>query len=189
MGDTCPFCRSPTPARSDPDSDEATLALVQKRADAGDPAATEFLASAYDDGNCGLQQDVPRAIELWTEAARLGDLDAHYKLGDMFCYGDGVDQDDEKAIRHWQQAAIQGHPSSRFMLGCREYIHGNHGLAAQHYLISAKMGHEKSLQKIKAVFMKGHATKVQYAEALKGYQSASEGTKSFQREEALDEGE
>ena len=68
-------------------------------------------------------------------------------------------------------------------------IHGNHGLAAQHYLISAKMGHEKSLQKIKAVFMKGHATKVQYAEALKGYQSASEGTKSFQREEALDEGE
>ena len=36
----------------------------------------------------------------------------------------------------------------------------------------------------KVMFMKGHATKAQYAEALKGYQDAVEEMKSPQREEA-----
>ena len=51
-------------------------------------------------------------------------------------------------------------------------------------MISAKMGDQDSLNKIKDMFTKGLATKAQYAEALKGYQNASEETKSPQREEA-----
>jgi len=51
-------------------------------------------------------------------------------------------------------------------------------------MISAKMGHERSLNGMKVMFMEGHATKAQYAEALKGYQTALEETKSPQREEA-----
>ncbi|EJK74212.1 hypothetical protein THAOC_04122, partial [Thalassiosira oceanica] len=47
------------------------------------------------------------------------------------------------------------------------------------------MGREESLNEIKEMFMQGHATKAQYAEALKGYQSALEETKSPQREEAM----
>ena len=50
-------------------------------------------------------------------------------------------------------------------------------------MISTKMGYEESLTKIKDMFMKGHATKAQYAEALRGYQDAVEETKSPQREE------
>ena len=46
------------------------------------------------------------------------------------------------------------------------------------------MGCEKSLTKIKDMFMKGHATKAQYAEALRGYQDALEDTKSPHREVA-----
>jgi len=51
-------------------------------------------------------------------------------------------------------------------------------------MISTKMGDEYSLNAIKEMFMEGHATKAQYAEALKGYQNALEETKSPQREEA-----
>ena len=50
--------------------------------------------------------------------------------------------------------------------------------------IRQEMGCEKSLTKIKDMFMKGHATKAQYAEALRGYQDAFEETKSPQREVA-----
>ena len=57
-------------------------------------------------------------------------------------------------------------------------------MAFQHFIISAKMGHSDSLDVIKNMFMKGLATKVQYAEALKGYQNALEESKSPQREEA-----
>ncbi|EJK72332.1 hypothetical protein THAOC_06149 [Thalassiosira oceanica] len=179
MEKTCAFCRTPTA-----DNGAAILALVQKRVDAKDRKATEILAQAYYNGNYGLQPDIPRAIELWTDAARLGDLDAHYKLGCRYCKGECVKEDVARSVRHWQHAAIQGHPESRYLLGVHEYTTGNHQLAVRHWMISAKMGLEESLNNIKAMFMKGYATKAQYAEALRGYQNALEETKSPQREEA-----
>ncbi|EJK43936.1 hypothetical protein THAOC_37571 [Thalassiosira oceanica] len=179
IGDTCAFCRTPTP-----DSSAAILALVRKRVDAKDPEATEFLARIYYDGKHGLKQETSRAIELWTEAARLGDFSAHFQLGPRYYFGQGVEQDVARGIRHLQHAAIQGDPDSRLMLGCHEYKSGNHELALRHFMISAKMGDEDSLNRIKGMFKKGHATKAQYAEALKGYQTALEETKSPQREVA-----
>ncbi|EJK55673.1 hypothetical protein THAOC_24568 [Thalassiosira oceanica] len=179
MWETCPFCRTPTQF-----SDAAALPLVQKRVDARDPKATEYLAQAYYNGSYGLEKDVPRAIELWTEAARLGDLDAHCILGIIYCDGEAVEEDVARSVRHWQQAAIQGHPESRLMLGAHEYGNGNNEVAVQHWMIAAKLGCKISLNRIKDMFVKGHATKAQYAEALRGYQTALEETKSTQREEA-----
>ncbi|EJK64148.1 hypothetical protein THAOC_15146, partial [Thalassiosira oceanica] len=60
----------------------------------------------------------------------------------------------------------------------------NYELAAQHWMISVKMGYERSLDAIKQMFKDGRATKAQYAEALLGYRDAVEETKSPQREEA-----
>ncbi|EJK72892.1 hypothetical protein THAOC_05531 [Thalassiosira oceanica] len=179
MLETCPFCRT-----SFQNMDAAALPLVQKRVDAKDPVATEYLAQAYYNGSYGLQQDTSLAIELWTEAARLGDLDAHCMLGYRYYKGERVKQDVARGIRNWQQAAIQGHPESRHALGIHEYSNGNHELAVQHWMISAKMGLELSLNEIKLMFMKGYATEAQYAEALRGYQTALEEARSPQREEA-----
>ncbi|EJK54182.1 hypothetical protein THAOC_26254 [Thalassiosira oceanica] len=179
MGDTCAFCRTPTPYRN-----AAVLALIQKRVEARDPKATRLLADAYYNGRYELEIDVPRAIELWTEAANLGDLNAHFQLGYVYCDGEGVEEDVGRGVRHWQHAAIQGHPLSRHSLAVHEYKSGNHELGVQHWMISAKMGYETSLNAIKDMFMKGHATKAQYAESLRGYQTALEETKSPQREEA-----
>ena len=68
----CPFCRTPHPA------DEASqLAMIQKRVDKGDAVAIYHLGQKHYHGSLGLAKDVPRAIELWTEAAELGSLDAH----------------------------------------------------------------------------------------------------------------
>ncbi|EJK55936.1 hypothetical protein THAOC_24269, partial [Thalassiosira oceanica] len=176
MGDTCPFCRTPTP-----DSDAAKLALVRKRVDAKDPKANNVLADICYRGNYGLKIDIPRSFDLWTEAARLGDKDGHCRIGFLYFNGKGVEKDVARGIRHWQQAAIHGHPESRFMLGFHENDVGNHDLAVQHWMISANMGCEKSLNGIKDIFMKGHATKAQYAEVLRGYQNALEETKSPQQ--------
>ena len=179
MGDMCPFCRAPTPH-----TNAAMLVQVRKRIDAKHPKAIEFLATAYRDGTFGLQQDIPRATELWTEAASLGDLNAQCRIGMAHYDGEYVEQDKEKATRHWQHAAIQGHPESRYTLGFLEYESGNHGMAVRHWMISAIMGHEESLNEIKDMFMRGLATKAQYADAMKGYQDALKETKSHHREEA-----
>ena len=131
-----------------------------------------------------MARDVPRAIELWTEAAELGSLEAYYHLGVAYYYGDGVEGDKPKGIHYWQQAAMKGHVESRHGLGFVEFKEGNYDFAVQHWMISAKMGYEMSLNRIKEMFKKGHATKAQYTEALLGYRDAVEEMKSPHREEA-----
>ena len=177
---SCPFCRSPHPA------DEASiLAMVQKRVDKGDAEAMKFLGDKYDHGELGLQEDVPRAMELWTKAAELGSLDAHHELGVTYYTGDGVEEDKPRGVHHYQLVAMKGNMLSRHSLGViEEDESGNYNLAVQHYMISAKMGYEDSLNAIKDMFKEGHATKAQYAEALLGYREAVEEMKSPQREEA-----
>ena len=176
----CPFCRTPVP----PTEDASALAMIQKRVDKGDAEAIRFLGHKYYRGEYGLKKDVPQAIELWTEAAELGSLDAHYHLGLRYYTGDVVEEDKRRGIRHWQQAAMKGHVESRYNLGFVDYESGNYQLAVQHWLISAKMGNEDSLNAIMKRFKEGHATKEQYAEALLGYRDAVVETKSPQREEA-----
>ncbi|EJK58558.1 hypothetical protein THAOC_21306, partial [Thalassiosira oceanica] len=132
----------------------------------------------------GLTKDAPRAIELLTEAAELGSADAHYNLGIRYYKGDDVEEDKPRGIRHWQQAAMKGHAYSRHALGLVESDRENYEIAVQHWMISAKMGFEQSLNEIREMFMEGRATKAQYAEALRGYQAALEEMKSPHREEA-----
>ncbi|EJK71587.1 hypothetical protein THAOC_06952 [Thalassiosira oceanica] len=145
----------------------------------------KYLGDKHLHGNLGLTRNVPRAIELWTEAAQLGSLDARYQLGVAHYYDvKDVDENKPRGIRHWQQAAMEGHAESRHMLGYAEFKDGNCELAVRHWMISAKMGCETSLNGIKDIFMGGRATKAQYAEALRGYGDFVEETKSPQREEA-----
>ena len=179
MNDTCPFCRTPLP-----DDDASKLAMAWKRIDKGDPDAIKVLGDKYAIGGLGLEKDVPRAVELWTEAAELGSLGAHRHLGFRYYHGKGIEEDKPRGIHHWQQAAMQGHVSSRHDLGVVECQNANLELALQHWMISAKMGDQNSLNAIKTLFKDGHATKAQYAEALLGYRDAVEEMKSPQREEA-----
>ena len=181
IDDKCPFCRTPFVSTND---DASQLAMIQKRAGKGDAEAIKQLGNDYYNGDVGLAKDVSRAIELWTEAAELGSNDAHHSLGVTYYYGDGAEEDKPRAIRHWQHAAMKGRWDSRVNLGGVEFANGNYKVAAQHYMISAKMGHEASLNEVKDFFEGGHATKAQYAEAFLGYRDAVEEMKSPQREEA-----
>ena len=79
---------------------------------------------------------------------------------------------------------MKGNARSRHNLGVVEDDDGNYELAAQHWMISAKMGVEESLDNIREMFKEGLVTKARYAEALLGYQDAVEEMKSSQREEA-----
>ena len=179
INDICPFCRTALPT-----GDDASLAMIQKRVGKADAEAINQLGERYYNGSLGLTKDVPRAMELWTEAAELGSLLAKYKLGIAYCTGHGVEEDEQRGIQNWQQSAMGGDAPSRHCLGIVENGNGNYQLAVQHLMISAKMGYEKSLNLIKDMFKGGDATKAQYAEALVGYRDAVEEMKSPQREEA-----
>ena len=177
----CPFCRTPTPEYDG----SQVLAMVRKRIDAGDPLAICHLGDAYHYGEYGLEKDETKAVELWERAAEQGLKVAHFVIGCLYMVGTAVEKDTAKALGHYEAAAMRGHVIARHNLGCRESDAENYDLALQHFLISAKMGHEKSLNGVKKMFMKGLATKTDYAEALLGYQRAIGEMRSADRDEAL----
>ena len=175
----CPFCRASTPTE-----DSQSLALVQKRADAGDPLAIYHLGTKYQDGQLGLEKDVARAVELYKRAAELGVKYAHYSLGCLYDEGEDVERDTAKMIRHWEKAAMCGSVYARCNLGNEESRAGNDDIALQHNLIAAKLGDKEALDSVKDMFMDDLATKADYAEALLGYRSAVKEMRSPDRDEA-----
>ncbi|EJK57632.1 hypothetical protein THAOC_22302 [Thalassiosira oceanica] len=174
----CAFCRTPLP-----DNDADMLAMVRARVGKKDPESINHLGEIFNVG-LGLQKDVRKAIKLWKEAAELGSVRALFNLGRAYDTGEGVQQDKAKGAEFYKKAAMQGHVESRLNLGCIEAEKDNYNRAFKHWLISAKMGHEDSVENIKRLFMGGVATKEQHAGALKGYQDAVDETKSHDRDEA-----
>ena len=180
LSNICPFCRTPPP-----ESEEETLKMIQKRVTARDPEALRKLGDIHRKGNFGLEKNVPRAMELWTEAAKHGSTEALADMGMAYYKGWGVAQDKAKGIHCWESAAMQGNMASRHTLGLLEFQNENLDRAVRHLLISAKMGPKDSLDEIKEFFTEGYITKAQFAEGLKGYQNAVEETKSPDREKAV----
>ncbi len=171
----CVFCRELTTA-----SKEESDKRLMKRIKANDPAALREM---------GLQcffdeSDFKKAFEYLTKAAGLGDIEAHYNLSCMYGEGRGVEKDIKKNFYHLEKAAIGGHPEARYNLGYYEEKSGRINRAVKHWIIGANLGQNKSLEVLKKCFMKGYASKEEYASALHGHQAAVDATKSQQREKA-----
>ena len=98
--------------------------------------------------------------------------------------GKGVGKDMKKLLYHSEQAAMAGHPDARHNLGCIERDNGRYERAKKHFIIAANLGYEKSPKGIKDLYELGHASKDEYADALRAYQAAVDATKSAEREKA-----
>lgn len=92
-------------------------------AERGDHRAIYALGSMYSAGQ-GVEKDLSKSFELFSEAAKYGRADAMYKLGLMYESGQGVTQDLQKAARNYQKSAKKGYPLGQYRLGLL-YIDGN----------------------------------------------------------------
>ena len=168
----CPFCREPAP-----DNDVDKRSRLMERVKANDPAAmAQFGTERYDDGDYG------GAFGYFTNAAELGDFDAHYQLGCMYHKGEGVEEDEEKKVYHYEKAAIGGHPYARYNLGGLEKGNGNIERAAKHFIISANLGFDKAMKRLLPAYKDGHITKEEYEATLRTHQAAVDATKSSERD-------
>ena len=95
----CPFCRTIFPG-----DDGEALTMLQARVGKKDPEAIYHLGKAYCNGMLGLQRDTRKAVELWTEAAELGSIDALFHLGAAYFKGEGVEQDMAKGAEFYKNA-------------------------------------------------------------------------------------
>ena len=71
-----------------------------------------------------------------------------------------------------------------YNLGIIEKNEGNVSIALKHHMIAVGLGDNDSLKKIREFYVNGHATKDDYAKALRSYQKYVDSIKSDQRDEA-----
>ena len=175
----CPFCRHPpalAPAQAETD------AKLKRRAKANDPIALSQMGHInYSKG------DYAKAFQYWTNSARLGIVQAHYRLSVLYKNGDGVEKDEKKRVFHLEEAAIAGHPDARYNLGAIEWNYGSKERAVKHFIIAANLGEgELSLKMLKQGYAEGIVSKEDFAAALRAYQAAADAMKSPQRDEAYE---
>ena len=178
----CPFCRTPLPT-----SDDAVqMKMVMKRVEIGDVVAIHNLAGHYSDGIGGFPLDRKKALELWHRAAELDYIKAYNNIGYAYHNGEGVERDMKKATHYYELAAMGGDVFARYNLGNEEERASNYGRALKHFMIAVGSGDNGSLQQIKELYLDGHATKDDYAKALKAYQAYLGEIKSDQRDKAAE---
>jgi TPR repeat protein len=127
---------------------------------------------------------VKQSFEYLTKAAELGGAGAHFSLSLLYHKGYGVEKDEVKETYHLEQAAIAGHPTARHNLGIEEWNNGRFERSAKHFIIAANIGCNDSLKGLRDLYANGHASKEEYADALRAYQAAVGATKSSEREKA-----
>jgi hypothetical protein len=170
----CPYCREPIPK-----TQEEGNQVLMKRVKVNDPVALLQMGV-----NCFNEGNSEGAVQYWTKAAKLGEMDAHFNLSVMHHVGDCVGKDLKKEMHHLEEAAISGHHIARFDLGNHEGRNGRIDRAMKHYIIAARLGHDDALNKVKKGFQREVVSKEDYEAALRGHQAAVDATKSEQREEA-----
>eukprot|EP00986_Skeletonema_menzelii_P010533 scaffold5150_cov133-Skeletonema_menzelii.AAC.7 len=170
----CPFCR-----KALPNTEEEVNIQKMKRIEVNCPVALCQVGSE----RCH-EGDYKTGFEYFARSAALGNVHAHYQLSTMYYSGDGVEKDEKKSVYHLRHAAIGAHIHARHNLGCTELRFGRMDTAAKHFIISAKLGDDKSLMPLKDLYKAGHVSKDDFAAALRGHQASVDATKSPQREKA-----
>ena len=170
----CPFCRTALPP-----TDEEFNRQLTKRIEVNDPVALRYMGWKKNN-----ERDYKGAFEYYTKAAALGDVNAHYQISCLYRDGLGVEKDGKKQLHHVEQAAIGGHPRARHNLGCMEERNGKTDRAVKHWIIGANLGHEMSLECVKALYKDGFVSKENLAATLRSHKATIDATKSPQREAA-----
>ncbi len=170
----CAFCREPS-AKSDEEVDKRLMERIKKKC----PVAMCERGKKHE-----LEGDHKSALECYTKAAELGNATAHFNLSGLYRKGEGVEKDEKKNIYHLEKAAIAGLPEARHNLGIYEAQNDRYDRAKKHFIIAANLGYHTSLYALRLLYADGHASKEDYADALRAYQAAVDATKSSGRERA-----
>jgi len=180
----CPFCRKPTAS-----SGEETVRRLRIRMSRSDPTAISILGSFYAQGHGVEKRNVPKAIELWKQAAKLGSIDAYAYLGDaynlQFDNRRGVRQGERDwkiSAQYYESAAKGGHVQARLNLAALYQDNRNPDrdlhISRRQFLIAAKQGHDGGLVVVKQGYVKGEYTKDEFANALRAHKDSQDVVKS-----------
>jgi TPR repeat protein len=151
---------------------------IMKRVEVNDAGAIYVLGTYYYHGQYGLQQDLAKAMELWTQAAKLGSSCAHAPLGTQYHQGGNM----EKEKFHNEAAAMAGHEVARNNLGTMEAQSGNMERAVKHWMIAASAGYFDAMYNLLIAFKRGVVSRDEIESILTVYNNACAEMRSESRD-------
>jgi TPR repeat protein len=121
--------------------------------------------------------DLPKAIDIWTSEATLGDSDAQYILGTLYYDGNGVSQSYNEAVKWFLASAEQGYVLAQNALA-NMYFSGkgvpvDNELAAKWWLLAAEKGMSDSQNNIAIAYRDGLGVTQDSEAALKWFEKAA----------------
>lgn len=114
---------NPTPDRREKtsqlyeDTERDWFAMIEKKANKGDPFFLVVLGGIYFDGEAFIPKDTAKGIKLWEQAAQKKSELGNYYLGLVFHDGLSAPVDYAKALQYYRQAAELGSSSALCNLG------------------------------------------------------------------------
>jgi TPR repeat protein len=162
-------------------TDEEEVEELMKRVEANDAGAICILANHYHKGERGLVQDPTKAMELWTQAAKLGSSEAQYNLGTFYNQGG----DSKKAKFHYEAAAMAGDEVARNNLGTMEARSGNMERAVKHWMIAASAGEYNSMYNLIIAFKQGLVNRETIDSTLAAYNNSCAEMRSEARDACI----
>lgn len=117
-------------------------------------------------------------VQQWEQAANAGDLQAQYRLGDIFYYGQyQVAMDETLAFKWYELAAQQGLAEAQFALAFMwEQGQGtgqDYPEAVKWYAAAAEQGYALAQNSLGDMYFYGHGVKQDYSMAVKWYTAAA----------------
>jgi TPR repeat protein len=176
---TCPFCKSDRMGKTYGER----VGELMKRVEVNDAGSMMVLGNNYYHGQLGLQQDLEKAMELWTQAAELGCSKAYYQLGCIYREGGDL----KKSKFHYEAAAMAGHEGARYNLGLMEAQSGNMGRAVKHWMIAASGGKYNAMQCLLIAFNHGSTSRATIDSTLTAYNNSCAEMRSEARDAAIHE--
>lgn len=92
------------------------MAMLQKAAEKGNPAAQEVLAVSYKNG-VNIGKDLRKAFFWYNKAAESGSTTAMMALGYSYSRGDWLEKSAQKAFAWFESAAKRGNSDGQLMVG------------------------------------------------------------------------
>jgi TPR repeat protein len=133
-------------------TDEENIQELMKRVEANDAGAMFAMGSDYHHGRRqGIRQDQAKAMELWKQAAKLGNSQACYNLALIYKRGGDL----KKAKFHYETAAMAGNETARYNLGTMEAQSGDRERAVKHWMIAASAGDYTAMHALQTFYEQG----------------------------------
>ena len=117
-------------------------------------------------------------IQMLTNDASSGDLEAQFELAQRYAVGNGVMQSDAEAARWYRKAADQDFADAQFELArCYDTGKGvrkSSAEAAKWYRLAAEQGHAEAQCELGRCYTSGKGVKADYVEADRWFSAASD---------------